>query len=94
MLVVLIEWVVLIVLGSLWIKEYRDGCFLRFAINQQRKGYTVNVLNISELGKTEAEIEASYIEIDAAKMGFRTKWRKINDLLIVVWVDMEEQNAD
>ena len=83
----IIGWILLVCLGLLWYKEYLDGEFLEFAVEQQAKGYVVNVLNMSEMGKTEAEVEASYIEIDAAKMGFRTKWRKVNNLLIIVWTD-------
>ena len=92
--VTLIMWAVLICLVCLWIKEYKDGCFLEFAVKQQLKGYTVNVLDISKLGKTQAAIELANIEIDAAKMDFNIEWRKINNTIIVVWVDMEEQNAD
>ena len=63
----IISLILLICLGLLWFKEYKDGEFLEFAVTQQLKGYVVNVLDMSKLGKTEAEIEASYIEIDAAK---------------------------
>ena len=92
--VTFVMWAVLIFLACLWIKEYKDGCFLEFAIKQQLKGYPVNVLDISELGKTQAEIELSNIEIDASKMRFSIKWRKINNTIIVVWTNWRNKNAD
>lgn len=86
-MILVISWLLFFCFLFLWVSEYIDGRFLEFALKQQSKGYVVNLLDMSKLGKTKTEIEASSIESDALIMGFKTRWRKIGNFMIIVWTD-------
>ena len=81
----IINWVLILFFGVMWINEVRKQVFLEFAVSQANKGFPVKTLDYS-VGKAATQEFLKSCRIEAAHMGMSVVDEKINNMLIVVYV--------